>query len=90
MKDFIFDYRWDMGSIANCSYAYPEIMEIAEKMRPLKNDKEIEFVALSTAGPGFFIATRNVEKAKNIFADLDMKTYVANIHNEKYQIIERK
>jgi enoyl-CoA hydratase/carnithine racemase len=65
-------------------------MEIAEKMRPLRNDKDIEFVALSTAGPGFFIATRNIEKAEKIFADLDMKTYVANIHNDKYQILERK
>lgn len=90
MKDFIFDYRWDMGSIANCSYAYPKIMEIAEKMRPLKNDVDIEFVALSTAGPGFFIVTRNTEKAEKIFKNLDMKTYVANIYNDKYKILDKK
>jgi len=90
MKDFIFDYRWDMGSIANCSYAYPEIMNIAEKMRPLKNDADVEFVALSTAGPGFFIVTRDIKKAENIFANLDMKTYVANIHNDKYKVLEKR
>jgi predicted sugar kinase len=90
MKDFIFDYRWDMGSIENCAYAYPSIMDIAEKMRPLKNDSEIEFVALSTAGPGFFIATKNVARAKRIFADLNMTTYVTKIHNEKYQIIKKE
>lgn len=90
MKDFIFDYRWDMGSIKNCSYAYPKIMEIAEKLRYLKNDADIEFVSLSTAGPGFFIITDKIEKAKNIFNKLDMKVYVADIYNDKYKILEKK
>jgi len=90
MKDFIFDYRWDMGSINNCAYAYPEITKIAEKMRPLKNDKDVIFVALSTAGPGFFIATKNIIKAKRIFSKLNMKTYIANIYNGKYKILKRE
>ena len=90
MKNFIFDYRWDMGSIKNCAYAFPDITILAEKMRPLKNDEDIVFIALSTAGPGFFIATYNASKAERIFADLDMKTYIANVYNDKYKIIERK
>ena len=88
MKDFIFDYRWDMGSIKNCAYAYPKIVELAEKMRPLREDKDIEFIFLSTAGPGFCIVTKNTEKAKNIFESLDMKVYVADIYNDKYKIIK--
>ncbi|MDO4399259.1 MAG: hypothetical protein Q4C24_03130, partial [Candidatus Saccharibacteria bacterium] len=88
MKDFIFDYRWDMGSIKNCAYAYPKIVELAEKMRPLRDDKDIEFIFLSTAGPGFCIVTKNTEKARSVFESLDMKVYVADIHNDKYKIIK--
>lgn len=89
MKEFIFDYRWDMGSIKNCSYAYPGIVDLAEKMRPLRNDNDIDFIFLSTAGPGFCIVTKDINKAENIFRRLDMKTFVTDIHNGKYQIIEK-
>ncbi len=89
MKEFIFDYRWDMGSIKNCSYAYPDIVDLAEKMRSLRNDNDIDFIFLSTAGPGFCIVTKDINKAKNIFKRLDMKTFVTDIHNSKYQIIEK-
>ena len=89
MKEFIFDYRWDMGSIKNCSYAYPNILGLSEKMRYLRNDDDIDFVFLSTAGPGFCIITKNTEKAEKIFKSLNMKTFVAKVYNGKYEIIER-
>ncbi|MBR3138577.1 hypothetical protein IKG38_00995, partial [Candidatus Saccharibacteria bacterium] len=89
LKEFIFDYRWDMGSIRNCSYAYPGIVDLAEKMRPLRNDNDIDFIFLSTAGPGFCIVTKDINKVENIFKRLDMKTFVTDIHNDKYQIIEK-
>ncbi len=90
MKEFIFDYRWDMGSIKNCAYAYPAIAELAEKMRHLRNDDDIDFIFLSTAGPGFCMITKKVNKAKEIFEKLNMKTIIANIYNDKYKIIERR
>ena len=89
MKEFIFDYRWNMGSIKNCSYAYPGIVGLAEKMRPLRNDNDIDFIFLSTAGPGFCIVTKDIDKAENIFKRLDMKTFVTDIYNGKYKIIEK-
>lgn len=89
MKEFIFDYRWNMGSIKNCSYAYPQIVELAEKMRYLRNDDDIDFIFLSTAGPGFCMITKNIEKAKSIFENLNMKTFVADIHNSKYEVVEK-
>ena len=89
MKEFIFDYRWNMGSIKNCSYAYPQIVELAEKMRYLRNDDDIDSIFLSTAGPGFCMITKNIEKAKSIFESLNMRTLVTDIHNSKYEIIEK-
>jgi predicted sugar kinase len=89
-KDLIFDVRWDMDSNKNCSFVYPEIMEIAEKLRPLKADNDVKFVALSSVGPAFFIITGEPNKAKRIFDDLEMKSYLIDIHNGKYEVKERK
>lgn len=89
MKELIFDYRWDMGSIKNCSYAYPNITELAEEMRPLRDDPDIKFIFLSTAGPGFCIVTEKPDKATKIFDNLNMRSFIANIHNGKYKILNK-
>lgn len=52
-------------------------------------DDDIDFIFLSTAGPGFCIVTRNIGKAERVFKSLDMKTLVVNIYNGKYEMIER-
>ena len=33
--------------------------------------------------------TKNIEKAKSIFENLNMKTFVADIHNSKYEVVEK-
>lgn len=87
-KDLIFDYRWDMGSIKNCSFVYPKMLEIAEKMRSMKNDKDIEIVALSSVGPGFFALTSKPEKIEAQFKELGLTTHITTIHNGKYLVKE--
>jgi predicted sugar kinase len=89
-KDLIFDYRWDMGSIKNCSFVCPEIIEIAEKLRPLKNNKDIKFISLSSVGPGFFIITEKPDLAKGIFEKLNMSVLETDIYSDKYKVVERK
>jgi hypothetical protein len=59
-------------------------------MRHLRNDDDIDFIFLSTAGPGFCMITKKANKAKEIFEKLNMKTIVANIYNDRYKIIERR
>lgn len=87
-KDLIFDYRWDMGSIKNCSFVYPRMIEVAEDMRAMKDDADIEIVALSSVGPGFFALTRNPEKVEQRFNELGLKTHITTIHNGKYLVKE--
>lgn len=88
-KDLIFDYRWDMGSIKNCSFVCPEINNIAEKLRPLKDDKDVEFLSLSSVGPGFFAITNKPKKLETLFSNLNMRTYTAKIYNGKYKILNK-
>lgn len=83
-KRLIFDYRWDMGSIRNCSFVYPRMVDIAEALRPLKSDEDIRLIALSSVGPGFFALTANPEKIHRIFKELRMRSYETKIHNGKY------
>lgn len=88
MKDLIFDYRWDMDSIKNCSFVYPRMNEIAESLRCFKDDSEVDIIALSSVGPGFFAITNNTNKVEKQFQKLGMTTYITTLHNEKYKIIE--
>jgi predicted sugar kinase len=85
-KQLIFDYRWDMGSIENCSFVLPRITDIAERLRPLQHDSDVEVISLSSVGPGFFALTRNTQKIEQLFEGLDMKILTTTIHNDRYTV----
>lgn len=89
-KDLIFDVRYNMESNKNCAFYYPEILHIAEMLKGLKDDPEIDFISLSSVGPAFFIISRNYRKAERMFQSLDMMTHIASIHNSKYVITVRR
>lgn len=83
-KQLIFDYRWDMGSIKNCSFVYPRMNEIAEKLRVFKNDSDAKIISLSSVGPGFFVLTDKPEKFVDVFRQLGMKVFVTTLNNGTY------
>jgi len=87
LKELIFDYRWDMGGIQNCAFAYPQVVDLAEKLRPLREDDEVKILSLSSVGPGFFALTSNSDKIKAIFENLNMKTIVTKPHNDTYRVL---
>lgn len=87
-KELIYQYRWNMGSIKNCSFALPRIIEIAEALRKYQSDPDIVIFSLSSVGPGFFALTTNPEKVIKDFQDLKMKTITAAIHNGTYKVGE--
>lgn len=85
-KKLIFDYRWDMESIKNCSFVYPGLIELAEQMRPLKNDPRVEILSLSSVGPGFFALTKDTAYIEEKFKELGLKTITTTIHNDAYSV----
>lgn len=89
-KDLIFDYRWDMGSIANCAFVYPPLTALAEDLRPLKDDPAIDILSLSSVGPGFFAVTEDPAYVEDIFSSLDMSVHHATMHNNPYAVIEKR
>lgn len=83
----VFDYRFDMGSIENCSFVYPPMIEIARKIRSLMENGIAEVLALSSVGPGFFALTENPDECVKVFQEADMKTSVFEPYNEKYKVV---
>ena len=85
-KELIFDYRWDMESIKNCSFVYPGLVELAERMRPLKNDSKVQILSLSSVGPGFFALTTDTDYVEEKFKELGLRTITTTIHNGAYSV----
>lgn len=85
-KELIFDYRWGMESIKNCSFVYPRLVELAERMRFLKNDSKVKILSLSSVGPGFFALTTDTSYVERIFKELGLKTITTTIHNATYSV----
>ena len=87
-KKLIFDYRWDMGSIKNCSFVYPRMNDIALSLRDVSADDRIKLLSLSSVGPGFFIVCEpgDVSFAKDIFNELGMDTYAVPVNNDTYSV----
>lgn len=85
-KRLIFDYRWRMGSIKNCSFVYPPMIDIAKKLNKYQYDEKFDILSLSSVGPGFFALTEDAEYIKTIFEKIGLITYVTTIYNDKYKV----
>ena len=83
----IFDYRFDYGSIENCSFVYPPIIKIAENLRYLFEKKLVGTLALSSVGPAFFAITDTIEDTERVFQENGLKTIVTTIHNDGYKVL---
>jgi hypothetical protein len=73
-----------MGSIRNCSFVYPRMIEIAESLRDLKDDDRIDIIAPSSVGPAFFGLTKDPEYLISRFKEQGLSTYLTDIHNGRY------
>ncbi|MCE9628723.1 MAG: hypothetical protein K8Q91_01880 [Candidatus Vogelbacteria bacterium] len=82
--NIIFEYRFNMGSINNCSFCYPPIMNIAEKISFLKHDGYADVLSLSSVGPGFFAITKDPDFCTKTFESLGMNVYHHKIYNGTY------
>ncbi len=88
--DLIFDYRYHMGSINNCSYCYPKIVSLAKKLSYIKNQGIAEILSISSVGPAFFAISKNHRIVESIFKKHDLITVTTEIENNPYTIISKK
>jgi predicted sugar kinase len=85
----IFDYRFDYGSIDNCSFVYPNMKRIAKNIRFLFEDGTVDVLALSSVGPAFFAITKKPNLCESVFQDNNLFVRKTKINNSGYTIINR-
>lgn len=86
--DLVFDYRFNMGSIDNCSYTYPPLVELASRLAFLKNDGFVDILSISSVGPAFLAVSKDIDKCKTVFEKENLEIYITEPENKKYQLIK--
>ena len=85
--DLVYDYRFNMGSIDNCSYTYPALNRLASKLSFLKTKGYVDILSISSVGPAFFAVCKNFKKCKSAFEKENLDTFITEPENRKYQVI---
>ncbi|MFH0805073.1 MAG: hypothetical protein V1916_02665 [Patescibacteria group bacterium] len=86
LGDLVYDYRFRMGSIRNCSYCYPRLPVVGAAVAPLKKNGTADILALSSVGPAFFAVTRSPRRCEQVFRQAGLRTFVTGIDNDPYTV----
>lgn len=90
LANVVFDYRFNMGSIENCSFVYEKMVEQAKVLRKLYENGNCELLTLSSVGPAFFAIVKDEEQkqtCKTIMESIGMNVIETSICNTTYQVI---
>jgi len=85
--ELIYDYRFKMGSIKNCSFCYDGLVELGDSLRIIKESNLADVLALSSVGPGFFAITKNKEEVRKIFKKNNLNIFETKCYNGGYKVI---
>lgn len=88
--DLIFDYRFKMGSIKNCSFVYPEMITLANRLTYLKIGGLADVLSLSSVGPAFFAITQKIQACLEAFEKVGMTSFVVDLENCKYKVVRKE
>jgi predicted sugar kinase len=90
LGNLIFSYRFDMGSIVNCSFVYPSMVDIAQNIRHLKEQGIADVLSLSSVGPAFFAITLNPKECKRVFEENNLAIFETSLCNNGYSVMDKK
>lgn len=93
LAEVVFDYRFNMGSIENCSFVYPDMIKQAKVLRKLYENNYCEFLALSSVGPAYFVIVKDEKqkkKCKRVMENLNMKITETKVNNDTYKVVNYK
>lgn len=88
--DIVYEYRFNMGSIENCSFVHPCLLKIAARVRTLKDRGLAAVLSLSSVGPAFFAVTTNIDECKQEFAASGMRCFEVTVYNSRYRVVASK
>ncbi len=87
LGDLIFDYRFRMGSIKNCSFIYPRIIDIAKELEVLKLEEKAIILGLSSVGPAMFAVTEYAQECITQFEAVGLSCVVTSGWTGTYEIV---
>lgn len=84
----VFNHRFNWGSIRNCRFSHPRLLEIADGLRPLfEVSGAAAVLGLSSAGPAFYAVTKDVEICRRAFEMQGLATFTTPLFNDRYRVI---
>ncbi len=87
--DLLYEYRFEMGSIENCSYCYPPLTALCNRLAFLKKEGIVDLLSISSVGPAIVAVTKNVVACRKAFEKENLNIYEFNPENRSY-IVEEK
>lgn len=87
--DLIYEYRFEMGSIKNCSYCYPPLTDLCNRLSFLKKNNIVDLLSISSVGPAIVAVTKNGKECKNAFEKENLNIFKFLPENRKYIILNR-
>lgn len=87
MGDVIFDYRYDKGSIENCSYTYPGLVERMDALKFLKEEGHVDILSISSVGPAVFAIGKDMSRCMDAFRENSMSIIQTKINNDTYKVL---
>ncbi len=87
--DVIYEYRYNMGSIKNCSFTYSKLPKLCADLSFIKKTNIADVLAISSVGPAIFAITNKPHECERIFRSKKLKVYSFLINNNGYKIITR-
>lgn len=91
LADTVFDYRFNMGSIENCSFVYDNMVNQSNQIRYLYEENKCDFLALSSVGPAYFAITTSDDNKKECikaFEKANLKIIETKVYNDCYKVVE--
>lgn len=89
----VFDYRFNMGSIENCSFVYEKMIDEAKELRKLYENRNCEFLTLSSVGPAFMAIVKDSKQkqiCKSTMENIGMNVIESSICNSTYEVINKQ
>lgn len=88
LGQLVFDYRFEMGSIRNCAFSHPRLLEYAAQVRQLFESGQAAVLSLSSVGPLFFALTEQPDAVAAGFEAAGLTTFRAMPWDQGYLIDE--
>lgn len=93
LADVVFEYRFNMGSIENCSFVHENMIEEGKQLRKLYEKGLCDFLALSSVGPAYFVIVKDKDKKEKCiekFKKIGMRVMETSICNEIYRVDKKE